>query len=135
MRKLKTQDCHGYVLVWLPEHPHSGEAGYVYEHTLIAEAALGKLLPDKACVHHVNLDESDNGRGNLVLCQDHAYHKLLHMRQRALDACGNANWRKCPYCFSYDDPTNMIVHDRGRQSPAYCHHECRKASHRRARAA
>ena len=34
----------GYVLIYAPDHPHAYR-NQVYEHKLIAEAALGHLLP------------------------------------------------------------------------------------------
>ena len=65
-------------------------AGYVlltvdgkrkYEHIHIAEKALGRSLPSKACVHHMNSVPWDNFTPyNLVICPDQAYHMLLHKR-------------------------------------------------------
>lgn len=79
------------------------------QHVLVAEHALGKSLPIGAIVHHVNKDTKDNRNQNLVICQDQQYHKILHRRQDALEACGNANWRKCCICKQYDDPSNMSI--------------------------
>lgn len=78
-----------------------------FEHVRIAEEILGKPLPADAVVHHIDGDKANNDPSNLVICPDQRYHILLHTRQRALDACGNANWRKCPYCKEYDDPASM----------------------------
>ena len=64
----------------------------VAAHILVAEAALGRRLPAGAQVHHVNGQRDDNRGENLVICPDGAYHALLHRRERALDACGNANF-------------------------------------------
>ena len=75
---------------------------------LVAEESLGKSLPVGAVVHHVNGNKVDNRPSNLVICQDTAYHFLLHVRMRALRVCGHANWRKCGYCGEYDDPLKLI---------------------------
>lgn len=72
-----------------PKEAGSGET--VYEHVLIAEKALGRYMPDGAEVHHVDGDSSNNANSNLVICQDKAYHKLLHVRTRVLLAGGNPN--------------------------------------------
>ena len=78
------------------------------EYRLVAEKALGKPLPKSAVVHHVDYDEHNNDPSNLVICQDQAYHFMLHNRTNALEACGNPNYRKCGVCGEYGDPTNML---------------------------
>lgn len=86
----------------------------VKEHIHLAEKAIGKPLPPKAEVHHVDCDGLNNSPGNLVICPDHAYHALLHKRQRALDACGNANFLKCHICRQYGDPIGMYIRKDGK---------------------
>lgn len=78
-------------------------------HRIIAEKAIGKPLPESAVIHHVDGNKSNNDPSNLVICPDDNYHKLLHRRQRALEVCGNADWKKCVYCKKYDDPIKMHV--------------------------
>lgn len=69
-------------MVSRPDHPGAYPGGRIYEHILVASDVLGKLLPPGAVVHHINEDRSDNRHSNLVICQDDAYHKLLHKRMR-----------------------------------------------------
>ena len=98
----------GHISVHTPDHPNAHN-GRVLEHVLVAEAALGKIMPKGAVVHHIDRDPTNNISSNLVICQGHAYHNLLHKRMRALAACGNANWLRCCRCKSYDDPTQMAL--------------------------
>ncbi len=66
-------------------------------HRFRAEKALGHSLPAKAEVHHV--DESLSDDSPLVICQDHAYHMLLHRRLRIVRAGGNPDTdRVCGRC-------------------------------------
>lgn len=83
------------------------EDGYVLEHRLMAEKAIGKPLSCKSPVHHHTKNRHDNS--SLVICQDYAYHKLLHRRTRAFEACGHANWRQCRYCRKYDELNHLII--------------------------
>jgi hypothetical protein len=71
-------------------------------------------VPNGAEIHHHTPDQ-------LVVCQDHYYHMLLHRRQRAYEACGHANWRKCVYCKQYDSHSNLYIYEKG--NPVF-HMEC-----------
>lgn len=103
----------GYQRIYYPEH-HRANNGYVLEHILIAEKSLGKPLPLGAVVHHADGNKLNNSNGNLVICQDNAYHSLLHQRTRAFEGCGNPKWLKCTYCKQYDDPCNLYINDRSK---------------------
>lgn len=65
-------------------HPKVNKNGYIREHVLVVEKALGKYLPQGSEIHHVNGNGLDNRNFNLVLCQDRSYHFLLHKRKRQL---------------------------------------------------
>jgi hypothetical protein len=68
-----------------------------YAHRLRAMKALGHALPPKAVVHHV--DGTKGVSSPLVICQDTAYHWLLHNRTNVLRAGGNPNTQKlCRRC-------------------------------------
>ena len=117
-----------------PQYAGKYVAGYGNSrkiHILMAERVLGRPLPDGAHVHHVNENSMDNTPSNLVICPDAAYHKLLHRRTDALNACGNADWRKCCHCKQYDDPKNLSIRTRrvrGIETPLVYHLACNTAN-------
>lgn len=77
------------------------ERGGKKEHVFIAEQAIGHALPARAEVHHVDGDTHNNRPGNLVVCQDHRYHMLLHVRAKVIRAGGDPNRdRYCSDCQS-----------------------------------
>lgn len=124
----------GYVTVYAPLHPRANPDGNgrVFEHILVVERAMGHHLPPKAEVHHVNGNRADNRNRNLVACHDHAYHRLLEMRERAKAACGDANWRRCHHCKQYDDPARLcpVKRTKARPQVEYVHVECKNKSGR-----
>ena len=77
---------------------------YIGEHILIAEKAIGHKLPLGSIVHHVDENRMNNNNSNLVICQDIAYHKLLHRRMKALSETGNSHSEKCVHCKKWSIP-------------------------------
>ncbi|ATF86912.1 hypothetical protein CO712_18940 [Burkholderia gladioli pv. gladioli] len=112
-------------------YPIAHEGGRDYEHRRIAEAALGKALPPKAEVHHVDENRLNNDPGNLVICPDHAYHALLHLRTRALRESGNANNRRCVYCKKWDSLEMLTITKQNGAHHPKCHADYHAALRRK----
>jgi hypothetical protein len=128
----KTKDVYGYVLVRDESNKRPNNSSHqIKEHVAIAENAMGKPLPFRAMVHHFNGIKSDNRNSNLIVCENNAYHKLLHMRQKAFIATGDVNKRKCKYCKQWDDVENLH-HDK--TSGSYLHRPCANKNEREKRA-
>jgi len=117
----------GYVLVYMPGHKGAMQNGYVREHIVFAEKALGRELPQKAQVHH---PEGNENNGAIIICEGQQYHRLLHMRHNAYLASGNPNFRKCRFCKEYDDPKNLYIRQREREGWIIYHKKCENKQHR-----
>lgn len=71
----------GYVLVYVPKHPHAHADGYVMFHTVLMERAIGRYLTENEVVHHINHNRKDNRLENLML-MDKKEHMSMHMKER-----------------------------------------------------
>jgi hypothetical protein len=122
---------HGYAVKSAPGHPKATSNSYVYEHILVAEVALGRVLPKSAVVHHVDLCSSNNRNSNLVICQDQAYHMLLHARLRIQRAGGDPNLDKI--CGTCKKVLSRQKFGSDRCAPDRLRGECRECAARRGR--
>lgn len=116
----------GYVHVYAPPGIARFNC-YVAEHVAICERAMGHSMPKGAEVHHVDGNKANNHPSNLVVCESHAYHLLLHARAKALTACGNPSWRRCLYCKGWDNPACLQFNASNRH---YFHKTCNATWHR-----
>ena len=63
----RTKHHAGYLMVRMPDHPRARTQGYVFEHILVMEARLGRMLFADESVHHKNGIRDDNSPENLTL--------------------------------------------------------------------
>jgi len=73
----KPENSNGYVWVYLPEHPQAMSNGYIYEHRLVMERAIGRFLRDNEQVQHTDGDPHNNIISNLELWIDDPVEGLI----------------------------------------------------------
>lgn len=85
----------GYVIIKAPEN-YKGKMlrrGYVYEHQLVLEKKLGRLLRKNEISHHLNGDRQDNREENLIL-SNRSEHARNHQYAKGIKTVK----LKCPSC-------------------------------------
>ena len=80
-RKYRKKHSGGYILVYCPDHPTADRSGYVLEHRLVMEKALGRTLKTDEYIHHINGNKADNDIKNLALT-NMSEHAKIHMEMR-----------------------------------------------------
>lgn len=108
----------GYYVVRVPEHPRAWSTGYVYEHILVVEAAVQRLLRPGEVVHHRNHDKFDNALGNLELLTSSA-HTAAHNVERGVGPV-HLDCEECGK--SYTRPLNQTAASKG-----FKHHYCSRS--------
>ncbi len=80
----------GYIYQYAPNHPHTTKHGYVMQHRLVMEKALGRYLSPTEEVHHRNHVRDDNRIENLELMSSKAEHRNQHAyyEQAECGTCG-----------------------------------------------
>lgn len=73
----------GYVYIKCPSHPLASNGGYVPEHWLVVEKALGRHLKKGERVHHLNGRKADNRPINLVVCTE-SFHQWIEHKLASL---------------------------------------------------
>lgn len=68
-------DPNGYVRVFVPEHPKSFKGGWYYEHRLVAEKLVGRILESYETAHHINEIKHDNDPKNIFPCYRYIHDK------------------------------------------------------------
>ena len=68
----------GYVYLRRPDDPSANRDGYVMEHRMIVEQAIGRRLYQGEQVHHIDFDKAHNWIENLILFPSAAAHTEFH---------------------------------------------------------
>jgi len=72
------------ILIPSPDHPNKNQQGYCYEHRLVVEEHLGRLLLKDEIVHHIDLDPTNNIIDNLLVMSKSEHTTLHYHLQLAL---------------------------------------------------
>lgn len=85
------RDQKGYIRIYKPDHPFTNMRGYIFEHRLVCEEALGRYLNPEEEVHHLNIKTDDNREANLLVMASYRDHMEFHRNPPA--------WvPRCPCC-------------------------------------
>jgi hypothetical protein len=76
--KRKTKQINKYIAVWVPEHPKSFNGGWYYEHRLVVERELGRILNEWETIHHIDNNPANNKIENLFPCTG-TEHRYAHI--------------------------------------------------------
>lgn len=96
---------------------------YLREHVVVAERALGRVLPRGVVVHHIDENPANNALNNLVICPNQGYHNIIHGRMKAFAVSGDANKKPCKFCGQYDDVVKLV-----KNTTSHYHKSCRAAA-------
>ena len=68
----------GYPVTFSPDHPRANHLGYVFDHLLVMEKAMGKTPIKGKPIHHIDMDRMNYNIKNLHLCKSNSEHQQLH---------------------------------------------------------
>lgn len=129
MNKSK-RTLNGYVLVYEPNHPSAmtseNWSGYVYEHRLVAENTIGRLLNENEEVHHLDLNRANNCPSNLLILEKSQHMKLhvwISSNKNLLNAILDTQENETRYCVC-----GTVLY---KNQKNFCSLKCSKANQRK----
>lgn len=117
--------CNGYNMIYMPQHHRANKDGFVYEHIVVAEEKLGRLLYDEEVVHHINHIRNDNNPDNLMVFATKSDHTIFHDSGKC-ELVGDhyIGIKRKNYCKVCGKETTHLT-------DTYCSHECFNIDNRR----
>lgn len=118
----------GYYIVYMPEHHRARSSGITYEHYLVAEQKIGRLLRKNETIHHEDENKLNNHPDNLYVFATRADHARYHktgVRVKVEDYWISPSIIK--NCYRCD---NEFVFIEGVRTK-YCSKDCFNKSHRK----
>ena len=112
----------GYAYVRIPNHPSATSTGYVYEHRVVAENTMGRILTEYEDVHHMNGNKLDNRPENLVVLT-----RSQHAKLHSLEHGPVMGIFKCPECgriFTRETRQSHLVKPT-KFNATFCSNRCR----------
>lgn len=109
-----------YTYAIVPSHPNATIRGYVFEHRVVIENNIGRLLTALEVVHHLNGNKKDNRVENLEVL-DCAEHSRLHGLERGFLNC----ILKCPQCdVIFERPYRVAFLTAKKKFGVFCSRSC-----------
>lgn len=116
----RTAKAGPYTYAVVPEHPDINEHGYVYEHRVVMENHLGRLLNADEIVHHRDHNKHNNGLDNLELIT-----RSEHARRHALERGRLYVVLNCPACGSEFEKPKSQTQGTAKKIFVACSPRCR----------
>ena len=112
-----------YLFAKIKNHPKANKHGYVYEHRIVIENNINRILNDNEIVHHKNGNKKDNDINNLELLNnvEHICHHNDERKGRTFVEL------KCPFCKKLFEKEKRNCHlSKKGQEFTFCSRSCNK---------
>lgn len=118
IEKLVSKGEYTYAVV--KDHPNATALGYVFEHRIVMENELGRLLLSTEIVHHRDRNKKNNVPSNLEV-MDGTEHSRMHGLEQGVCTCV----LKCPHCDTiFERPFRQAFQTMAKRFGSFCTRSC-----------